>query len=372
MPKMCYTETRKRRKGYDRFYPQIRCSPNPSRRSSVSKTLALFRAQSPSWALRIPCTRRLLRNVATLQPQLLVALVIIATLSFANTVLYGAGTTGADFLIMGAGARIEGMAGSGTATASGVDAAYWNPASVVRSGTSEFSFSHAAWFADISYENLGYIHPLGNATSLAFASSILHTGGIPRTFEDAYGLFRGADGTFSYTAMALSASAAKYAGQGIYVGGTAKFVYEDNAGEAAAGLAFDVSGLYISPDGRWSLGMAARNLGSGLKPRDITEPLPSQLGIGSAIVLGDSSSIASLDATLTTDAGTRFSWGFEQRIKNILFLRGGYTTSTEETARRGFTAGVGVHVKNLSIDYSASDFRDLGLVHRFTLGIRGS
>ena len=367
---MCYTETRERRRGYTCLYPQIRCSPNPSRRSSVSKTLALFRAQFPSWALRISYARHLLCNVATLQPQFLIALVIIAAFSFANTDIYAAGTTGADFLTMAAGARIESMAGSGTAVASGVDASYWNPASIARRVTSEFSFSHAAWFADISYENLGYIYPLDNATSLAFASYILHTGGIPRTFEDPYGLFKEADGTFSYTAMALSASAGKYAGQGIYVGGTAKFVYEDNAGEAAACLAFDVSGLYISPDGRWSLGMAARNLGRGLKTRDITEPLPSQLGIGSAIVLADSSFIASLDATLTTDAGTRFSWGFEHRLKSILLLRGGYTTSTEKTAHHGFTVGAGVHVKALSIDYSASDFQDLGLVHRLTLGIR--
>jgi hypothetical protein len=369
MLKMCYTETRKRRKGYGRFYPQIRCSPNPSRRSSVSKTLALFRAQSPSWALRIPCTRRLLRNVATLQPQLLVALVIIATLSFANTDLYGAGTTGADFLAMGSGARIEAMAGSGTALACGHDAAYWNPACLGRCEESEFSFSHAAWFADIGYEHMCSVRPLGQAMAAAVSSSILHTRGIPRTLEDPYGLYKETDGSFSYTAMALSASAGRRARQDLYVGGSAKFLYEDNDDEVTAGIAFDVSALYTHPSLPWSLGAAARNVGGELKPRRTADPLPSQFTVGSSIVLADSSVTGAVDIAATRGAGIRFSCGIEHRVAGIVFLRGGYTTATERSAHRGFSFGVGTSVNQFSIDYSASDFHELGVVHRFTLTV---
>ncbi|MFH0778801.1 MAG: PorV/PorQ family protein, partial [Candidatus Eisenbacteria bacterium] len=282
-----------------------------------------------------------------------------------------AGTTGASFLTLGSGARIEAVAGCGTALACGVDALYWNPAAIGMNSRSEFSFSHAALFADIGYEHIGYVYPLTNATCLGVSSSILHTGGIPRTFEDPYGLYRETDGSFSYTAMATSLTAGKYAGQGIYVGGSVKFVYEDNANEAAAGLAFDVSGLYISRSGVWSMGVAARNLGSGLKAREVTEPLPSQVGIGGALALADSCFLASVEATLTPDAGTRFSWGVEQRVRGMLFLRGGYITSTDRTAHRGFTVGAGIALKGFSIDYSTSDFQELGLVHRFTLGVGG-
>jgi hypothetical protein len=263
------------------------------------------------------------------------------------------------------------MGGGGTALATGVDGVYWNAASLGRCASNEFSFSHVTWFADIGYEHLGFIHPLGDATSLALSSSILHTDGIPRTFEDIYGMYRETDGTFSYTALAMVSSVGRYVGQGFYVGGSVKFVYEDNAGESGAGLAFDVGGLYIAPGEEWSLGVAARNLGRGLKLREATEPLPSELAAGGTVALVDSSLVASFDAAVTTDAGTRFSWGAEQRLRGSLFLRGGYTLSTEKTAHRGFTLGAGVLIRGLSIDYAASDYQGLGLVHRFTLGVGG-
>ncbi|UCF79091.1 MAG: PorV/PorQ family protein [Candidatus Eiseniibacteriota bacterium] len=284
---------------------------------------------------------------------------------------HGAGTTAANFLTLGAGARIEAMGGCGTALASGVDGVYWNAASLGRSASHEFSFSHATWFADIGYEHLGFIHPLGDATSVAVSSSILHTDGIPKTYEDIYGMYKETDGTFSYTALSLVSSVGRYVGQGFYVGGSAKFLYEDNAGESGAGLAFDVSGLYISPNEKWSLGASARNMGRGLRLRDATEPLPSQLAAGAAVALIDSSLVTSLDVAMTSDAGTRFSWGAEQRLRGSLFLRGGYTVSTEKTAHKGFTMGAGIVVKGLSIDYSAVDYQELGLVHRFTLAVGG-
>jgi hypothetical protein len=279
----------------------------------------------------------------------------------------GAGTTGADFLTMGSGARIEAMGNAGTASAVNHDAAYWNPASLGRSERNTFSFSHAAWFADIGYEQICYVQPVGGATAVALSSSILHTQGIPRTSEDPYGLYKGTEGSFAYTAMVISASLGKYVGEGLFVGGSAKILYEDNEAEASAGTAFDIAGLYVSPNGRWSAGVASRNIGRGLRVHGVDQPLPSELSLGLATTLVDSTLIASFDACATADAGTRFSWGMEQRMGQLLFLRAGYTTSTERTAHKGLTVGVGISMRGFSLDYSASDYESLGLVHRFTL-----
>lgn len=273
---------------------------------------------------------------------------------------------------MGSGARIEAMAGAGTALASGHDAAYWNPASLGRCEESALSFSHAAWFADIDYEHICYVRPLRQAMTLGISTSILHTQGIPRTSEDSYGLFNGIDGSFSYTAMAVTGSLGKYIGQGLYVGGSAKILYEDNEADASAGMAFDMAGLYVSPNNRWLVGVASRNIGRGLRVHDINQPLPSELSLGLAATLLDSTMIVSFDACATADAGTRFSWGVEQRMGQMLFVRAGYTSSTERTAHKGLTAGVGVTVRGFSLDYSASDFESLGLIHRFTLSIGGN
>jgi hypothetical protein len=295
----------------------------------------------------------------------------LATAVLLVTTAHGAGLTAANFLTLGSGARIEAMAGAGTSLAYGVDATYWNAASLGRFKASGVSFSHAAWFADIDYEFVGYVQELEKGMSLALSSCVLHTGGIPRTFEDAYGLYQETDGAFSYTGMTISASLGREVALGFFAGTTAKFIYEDNAGEGASGIAFDICGLYSIPGNDVSLGIALRNIGPGLSDGNVTHRLPSQVAIGAAMALADSNLVLASDATSGADTGVRLSWGVEQRIRNVLFLRAGYTISTDRNARRGFTLGAGTCVRGFSVDYSVSDYQKLGLVHRFTVGLGG-
>jgi hypothetical protein len=209
----------------------------------------------------------------------------LATVLLSFTTVHSAGLTGANFLTLGSGARIEAMAGTGTSLAYGVDATYWNAAALGRFRASGVSFSHAAWFADIDYEFVGYVQELEKGTSLALSSCVLHTGGIPRTIEDAYGLYQETDGAFSYTGMTISASLGREVALGFFAGTTARFIYEDNAGEGASGLAFDICGLYSIPGDDFSLGIAVRNIGPGLSDGNVTHPLPSQVALGAAVVL---------------------------------------------------------------------------------------
>jgi len=300
------------------------------------------------------------------------ALLLSALALLASSRAEAAGVTGANFLTLGGGARVEAMGGAGTAGASGIDATYWNAASLGRCTGENFAFSHAAWFADIDYEYVGYVQELDEGMSLALSSSILHTEGIPKTFEDPYGLYTETDGSFSYTAMTISASLGRQIALGFYAGASAKFIYEDNANEGASGVAFDIGGLYQGLGTGFSLGVVARNIGPGLSDGNVVQPLPSQVAIGGAMALADSNLVVSADVTSSPDTGVRFSWGLEQRIKQLLFLRGGYTSSTDRAAHRGFTVGIGILVRGFSFDYSASDFQSLGLVHRFTLGMGGN
>ncbi len=297
------------------------------------------------------------------------ALLVAALAMLPSCAAQGAGVTGANFLTLGCGARIEAMGRAGTASASGIDAAYWNAASLGRSAGGNVSFSHAAWFADIDYEYVGYVQELEEGLSLAVSASILHTEGIPRTFEDTYGLYTETDGTFSYSAMTMSASLGRQIALGFYAGGTAKFVYEDNANEAASCVAFDIGGLYQGLGTGFSFGIAARNIGPGLSDGNVVQPLPSQVSIGGTLAAADSGLIVSADVTSSPDTGVRFSWGLEQNLRNVLFFRSGYTISTDREAHRGFSLGAGALVRGFSVDYSVSDYQKLGLVHRFTVGV---
>ena len=310
------------------------------------------------------------RHVSKKSEAVLRCALLIAALALVHACrAEAAGVTGANFLTLGGGARVDAMGGAGTAGASGIDATYWNAAALGKSSGGNLSFSHAAWFADIGYEYVGYVQELDEGLSLALSSAILHTEGIPKTFEDPYGLYAETDGTFSYTGMTISASVGREVALGFYAGASAKFVYEDNANEGACCLAFDIGGLYQGLGTGFTFGIAARNIGPGLSDGNVVQPLPSQVAIGGTAALADSLLILSADVTSSPDTGVRFSSGLEQSLRNVLFLRGGYTISTDREAHRGFTLGAGALVHGFSVDYSVSDYQKLGLVHRFTVGV---
>src|SRR5450759_4239517 len=63
------------------------------------------------------------------------------------------GTTVAQFLKIGAGARSLGMGGSAVAVDGDVYSVYWNPGSLARiTSSGEATFTHADWLADVSYD----------------------------------------------------------------------------------------------------------------------------------------------------------------------------------------------------------------------------
>ena len=97
--------------------------------------------------------------------------------SFIASVLHAAfssksaGTSGAAFLKIGAGARPTAMGGAYTALADDANALYWNPAGLVRLEKREFSASHAEMFESTRLDFLAYAHPTSQGTFARSAAS---------------------------------------------------------------------------------------------------------------------------------------------------------------------------------------------------------
>ncbi|HXC63883.1 MAG TPA: UPF0164 family protein, partial [bacterium] len=72
----------------------------------------------------------------------------------------GNGTSGADFLKIGMGARPAAMGGAYGAVADDADATRWNPAGLALLDRNEVDFMHLAYLADINYESLAMAGPL--------------------------------------------------------------------------------------------------------------------------------------------------------------------------------------------------------------------
>jgi long-subunit fatty acid transport protein len=74
-----------------------------------------------------------------------------------------AGTSGAQFLKLGAGARAGAMAEAFTAVADDAFAAYYNPAGLVRLERPQLGGAHSALFQGVSYQSLAFVYPFSRA-----------------------------------------------------------------------------------------------------------------------------------------------------------------------------------------------------------------
>jgi len=101
-----------------------------------------------------------------------ILLLVFAGLASATS-LYaaGVGTTAAQFLKIGVGARAVAMGGAFSAVADNIDAIYWNPAGLSRLEKREFTASHAEMFESTRLDFLAYAHPTSQGTFARSAAS---------------------------------------------------------------------------------------------------------------------------------------------------------------------------------------------------------
>ncbi|GBR74275.1 hypothetical protein NO1_1482 [Candidatus Termititenax aidoneus] len=138
---------------------------------------------------------------------------------------------------------------------------------------------------------------------------------------------------------------------------------------SASGLALDFSGFYRL-DERWQFGAAVNNaVSSGLQwSTGLTEELPWTYELG-----GRYSALENLDfyAETTLQKGFSQLWrgGAELAAGEFVVLRAGFNQTKDLLLTTTFTAGVGLRLDNVSIEYAYNPADDLSgsVTHFFTL-----
>lgn len=100
---------------------------------------------------------------------LVAALALLGDISVAAT---GTGSTAANFLNIGPGARAAGMGGAFTAVSEGALATYWNPAGLSTAEGGEIALGHFSWYGSSSLQNASAAFKLDDKTSIGHR---LHT-----------------------------------------------------------------------------------------------------------------------------------------------------------------------------------------------------
>jgi len=288
------------------------------------------------------------------------------------------GTTGAEFLKFGQGARAVGMGESHVAVADDPYAAYWNPAGLSSLLYPAVSVSYNRALQGVDQQYLSFAYPLAsgsvvdlNLTRLGMSSlqgydaqgtKTREIGSSDYAFGAAYGR----------TLLRDTRGRAWLAG-GVNLKGIREQLDRASASTYAADvglLAYVWRGNGAGADPGLRVGLTARNLGPGLRFDRDNAPLPAVYTGGVAwrgYPRGDSITL-SADAVMPRDDDPYGAIGLEYTAFRVLALRMGYRMG--EDVGQGFRAGVGFRLKLVELDYAFAGFGDLGQMHRVGMSFR--
>lgn len=279
-----------------------------------------------------------------------------------------AGSTAANFLKIGIGARGSAMGEAQSAVSDDVTAAYWNPAGLTNLRFQEISVMHYQMIEGIRYQQAGFGLPTNNRGTFAFGGSLLDYGSI-----QGYDNGGVPNGTLKATNLLLTGSwARRFGSDGLSAGATVKYLKSDLAGFGASAPMLDLGVLYPFRDGRLKgLRVAAtiRNIGPDVKYDQTGSPLPRTMVLGGGFsALGGNLNVA-LDMVKPTDNSPYLATGLEYRLFDLLLLRVGYN-GISEFVGNGITYGMGLRFRQWNLDYALIPFGDFGNTNRLSVGIR--
>lgn len=296
-----------------------------------------------------------------------------------------AGTSGAQFLKIGAGSRAAGMAEAYVAVADDVYSGYYNPAGLTKMTAPEFAGQHVSYFQDTNYEFVSFAFPFEGQQSgpakvgqekfsrQAVGLSIynLSVKDIERRIGDtvvAAGLFDSSD-------MAYALSYAYRLKENFGIGGTFKYIRKKIDTASAWAVAVDLGVQYHPlPDRPLDIGLSIRNLGTKLKYEQGSDPLPLGCVFGLAYSFAPQLKVGAdfvkyRDTDFFVSAGAEYSKEFTENFAGA--LRGGYTTHYKDIdGLQGVAAGAGIRYARLNFDFAWVPFGDLGNTFRYTLSVR--
>jgi hypothetical protein len=295
----------------------------------------------------------------------------------ANIFALGGGTSNADFLKIGVGARPSAMGEAYVAVADDSDAAFWNPAGLTAVDKISVTGMHLVWYDNTYYEYFAGVMPVDSMTDLGVCLNYLWMPGFNST-GNAAGVYLMPATQQSYD-MAITFSYAKDLGNlytkdftigNISLGGNATYIARSIIGVQMPGT-FDIDlGLMANITEELKFGLVFQNIGTAAgedqSPFDIRTGISYKYKQGNDFyVLVDGDLLKPVDVTNVNFNEVLFNLGMEMNIANIFLVRGGYMFGDPDYT---FTVGGGFDIGGYAnLDYAYMPNKELGGTHRVSL-----
>lgn len=274
--------------------------------------------------------------------------IILASLLLIPSLLFGAGESGALFLLSDPGARTASLAGAFTAKTEGVSGAFYNPASLGSVKKFESFFTYSGSIAGINSGHISAAFPLKDAGSVSVSGGYMTAGEIDNALEG--------------EPVVKTGDAVAALSYGIKLGalslGAAAKIFSSTMGEqSAAAFCADIGAVYAVTSS-FSAGLAVRNAGPDFTyvEAGTSFPMTAALGLNFSVLEEKEHKLAVSGEVsyLVPDASLRAAAGVEYIFNSMLSARAGY--GYEKEAVTGFTAGAGIKIGagefDIIIDYA--------------------
>jgi hypothetical protein len=310
------------------------------------------------------------------------------------------GTTAANFLEIGVGARALALGSAFTALADDPSTIYWNAGGLAKLKRHGFMFNHSEWIADINFDFMSGSFNLGRYGAVGLSITALTMGEMEvTTTEEPEGngqIFRASD-------FAVSLVYAYSLTDRFSIGINSKVIRQKIWEMSAMGFAVDLGVHYVTPFKGLNLGMSISNFGTQMKlsgpnslilydpdpsssgnngriPGEIqmaSWPLPLNFRIGLAYQIFQTEfhkAVFAVDAEHPNNNYESVCVGAEYVFRNMLALRGGYNSLFLQDAEESLTLGAGIYYPIvggvlLRFDFAYADFGLFDNVYKYTVGI---
>ena len=319
----------------------------------------------------------------------------IISISYAQTVSK-TGTTAAQFLKIGVGARALAMGGAYAATSNDATALYWNPAGLSSLKKNEILLDHQDWILDVDLDFVGasFKTPYGTVGA-AICAMYMGEMEVTTTHNP-----EGTGESFNAGSLMGQISFSRMLTDRFSFGISSKIIRENIYNSKATGFAIDLGTLYVTQIQGLTMGMSISNYGTKMKMegRDLllqTEvdpslesdpininanfatdpfelPLIFRFGLSyTKLISKDLKCLFAIDALHPNDNTESINAGTEISFKDLLFIRSGYANLYQRDRISGLSAGCGIKLKISSstyfIDYTYVDMGPLGNPKKLTL-----
>ncbi len=311
------------------------------------------------------------------------------------------GTSSAAFLRIPVGVKGVAMGSAFTSIADDGSALFWNPGNISRSDRPTLFVHHSPWLPGLDFNYLGFLLPVRRLGVFGVEVVSLASQEMDITTPEAP---MGMGETFSAASTAVGIAYARSLTNRFSIGAAVKFINERIYNTNAAGVAFDVGTLFLTPFRDVRFGVSICNIGtrmqmggedlntyvdvaptqegnndnivSQLKTDRFDLPIVMRIGLswdrkitsGSRITVA-CDGVNPNDDSPYLNAGTEFA-----AFNELLVLRGGYNELFLADREKGLTLGAGFKIPrfaemDLTLGYAYQEFHYLGAVNHFSMQI---